>query len=143
MITFSRTDTSTLGRWWWTVDRWLLVAIGVLIAVGTVLTLAASPAVAVRIGLPSFHFVERQIAFLVPAVLIMIAVSLLDPVSIRRLAVITFAGAMLGVRSEEHTSELQSLMRNSYAVFCLNKKKNQNQKHTTRLQYQLTATMKM
>src|SRR3546814_17526120 len=84
MITFSRTDTSTLGRWWWTVDRWLLVAIGVLIAVGTVLTLAASPAVAVRIGLPSFHFVERQIAFLVPAVLIMIAVSLLDPVSIRR-----------------------------------------------------------
>src|SRR3546814_6276926 len=29
-----------------------------------------------------------------------------------------------GVRSEEHTSELQSLMRNSYAVFCLKKKKN-------------------
>src|SRR3546814_1153006 len=28
-------------------------------------------------------------------------------------------------RSEEHTSELQSLMRNSYAVFCLNKKKYQ------------------
>src|SRR3546814_10722997 len=27
-------------------------------------------------------------------------------------------------RSEEHTSELQSLMRSSYAVFCLNKKKN-------------------
>src|SRR3546814_9553245 len=30
-----------------------------------------------------------------------------------------------GVRSEEHTSELQSLMRISYAVFCLKKKKNQ------------------
>src|SRR3546814_17218654 len=30
----------------------------------------------------------------------------------------------LGIRSEEHTSELQSLMRNSYAVFCLKKKKN-------------------
>src|SRR3546814_3189004 len=29
----------------------------------------------------------------------------------------------LAVRSEEHTSELQSLMRNSYAVFCLKKKK--------------------
>src|SRR3546814_6033735 len=29
-----------------------------------------------------------------------------------------------GQRSEEHTSELQSLMRNSYAVFCLKKKKN-------------------
>src|SRR3546814_10198593 len=30
------------------------------------------------------------------------------------------------VRSEEHTSELQSLMRISYAVFCLKKKKNNN-----------------
>src|SRR3546814_1962706 len=33
-------------------------------------------------------------------------------------------GARAGVRSEEHTSELQSLMRISYAVFCLKKKKN-------------------
>src|SRR3546814_3745101 len=33
------------------------------------------------------------------------------------------------MRSEEHTSELQSLMRNSYAVFCLKKKK--HHKHTT------------
>src|SRR3546814_3933147 len=33
-----------------------------------------------------------------------------------------FAGAMPGSRSEEHTSELQSLMRISYAVFCLKKK---------------------
>src|SRR3546814_1227617 len=32
-------------------------------------------------------------------------------------------GAMVDLRSEEHTSELQSLMRISYAVFCLNKKK--------------------
>src|SRR3546814_6398484 len=34
----------------------------------------------------------------------------------------------LSVRSEEHTSELQSLMRISYAVFCLKKKKKINQK---------------
>src|SRR3546814_9011299 len=33
-------------------------------------------------------------------------------------------------RSEEHTSELQSLMRTSYAVFCLNKKKHQRKKQT-------------
>src|SRR3546814_3659194 len=33
-------------------------------------------------------------------------------------------------RSEEHTSELQSLMRISYAVFCLKKKNNKNKKHT-------------
>src|SRR3546814_6755884 len=40
------------------------------------------------------------------------------------------------VRSEEHTSELQSLMRISYAVFCL-KKKN---KHTQQTQYKLKHT---
>src|SRR3546814_9625795 len=42
-----------------------------------------------------------------------------------------------GSRSEEHTSELQSLMRISYAVFCL-KKKNTNK--VTRLDHQLTST---
>src|SRR3546814_6057865 len=36
---------------------------------------------------------------------------------------LTFAGDAI-FRSEEHTSELQSLMRISYAVFCLKKKKN-------------------
>src|SRR3546814_8901758 len=40
-------------------------------------------------------------------------------------------------RSEEHTSELQSLMRNSYAVFCLKKKKTRhnitNARHTSRI----------
>src|SRR3546814_5217745 len=38
-------------------------------------------------------------------------------------------------RSEEHTSELQSLMRNSYAVFCLNKKTKQHAPHRTREVY--------
>src|SRR3546814_3329070 len=37
----------------------------------------------------------------------------------------------LSARSEEHTSELQSLMRISYAVFCLKKKKNCKQPPTT------------
>src|SRR3546814_8712814 len=36
-----------------------------------------------------------------------------------------------GKRSEEHTSELQSLMRISYAVFCLKKKKTRNQQKAT------------
>src|SRR3546814_3300128 len=35
--------------------------------------------------------------------------------------------AEIEARSEEHTSELQSLMRNSYAVFCLKKKNNKKQ----------------
>src|SRR3546814_14335672 len=39
-----------------------------------------------------------------------------------------FGFGMLPARSEEHTSELQSLMRISYAVFCLKKKKKQKNK---------------
>src|SRR3546814_3492450 len=39
------------------------------------------------------------------------------------------------VRSEEHTSELQSLMRISYAVFCLNKKNIISEQNTTQLYY--------
>src|SRR3546814_6397137 len=40
-------------------------------------------------------------------------------------------GALAGLRSEEHTSELQSLMRISYAVFCLQKKQLHHRPHTT------------
>jgi cell division protein FtsW len=90
MITLSRTDTSIVGRWWWTVDRWLLVAVGVLIAIGGVLTLAASPAVANRIGLGSFHFALRQALFLAPALALMFAVSLLPPLAVRRLGTALF-----------------------------------------------------
>src|SRR3546814_1259344 len=39
------------------------------------------------------------------------------------------AANMISRRSEEHTSELQSLMRNSYAVFCLKKKEEATHKH--------------
>src|SRR3546814_7389802 len=47
-----------------------------------------------------------------------------------------------GWRSEEHTSELQSLMRISYAVFCLKKKKSNNQlsQSTNKISTQLTET---
>src|SRR3546814_4629462 len=40
------------------------------------------------------------------------------------------SGGNSGARSEEHTSELQSLMRISYAVFCLKKKKSPENRHT-------------
>src|SRR3546814_8401035 len=43
----------------------------------------------------------------------------------------TLAAVAVSLRSEEHTSELQSLMRISYAVFCLKKKNTNEQKRTT------------
>ncbi|MEO5373249.1 MAG: putative lipid II flippase FtsW [Alphaproteobacteria bacterium] len=87
---FTRTDTSTLGQWWWTVDRLTLGALVLLIAIGTLLTLSASPPVAERIGAPSFHFVYRQFAFVPPSLLIIIGVSLQTPRTVRRIASITF-----------------------------------------------------
>ena len=97
MSAFARTDTSVLGRWWWTVDRWAMAAIALLIGVGMVLTLAASPPVADRLGYDSFHFVRRQFAYLPIAVVVMFAVSLLSPRGIRRVALIGFAVALAGV----------------------------------------------
>ena len=45
----SRADTSVLGRWWWTVDRWTLAALLALIGFGYVMMLAASPGCSVRV----------------------------------------------------------------------------------------------
>lgn len=85
---FARTDTSPMGRWWWTVDHWLLGALTILIVAGALLILAASPAVADRLGIDQFHFVKRQWAMLPVAALVVVGVSLLSPQNIRRTAVI-------------------------------------------------------
>ncbi|MCH6577253.1 MAG: cell division protein FtsW [Proteobacteria bacterium] len=95
MIGFARTDNSVLSRWWWTVDRWTLAALLTLICFGLMLILAASPAVAERIGLESFHFVRRQVAYLGPALATILAISLLSPRDVRRLGTIVFAVALV------------------------------------------------
>ena len=64
MATFDRADNSLLGRWWWTVDRWTLGAIGTLIGVGYIMMLAATPAVAERIGTNREMFIFKQVVFL-------------------------------------------------------------------------------
>ncbi|MFB3134387.1 MAG: putative lipid II flippase FtsW [Rhodospirillales bacterium] len=94
MSTFARTDTSLLGRWWWTVDRWTLAAMVAIAAVGAVLTMAASPPAAERIGLETFHFARRQFVFLPLALAVMFGTSLLAPRGVRRLAVFGCAAAL-------------------------------------------------
>jgi cell division protein FtsW len=88
MPTLSRADNSLLGRWWWTVDRWTLGAIGLLILFGYVMMLAASPAVAERIGSSRDMFIVKQVFFLAAAGAMVIGVSMLSPRNIRRLAII-------------------------------------------------------
>jgi len=93
----SRAHRTPFGEWWWTVDRLTLGAIGALMLTGVVLSLAASPPVAGRLGLEPFYFVNRHILFLFPSIAIMLAVSFLSPHQIRRLSMIVFAISLVMV----------------------------------------------
>src|SRR5436189_5533823 len=86
----SREQRTPLSEWWWTVDRPLLAAIVALILGGVILSLAASPPVATRIGLDPFHFFGRHVLFLLPSLLVLIGVSFLSLKQIRRLALLVF-----------------------------------------------------
>ncbi len=90
----SRADTSLFGRWWWTVDRWTLIAVASLIGLGYVMMLAASPAVAHRIDQMRDVFIIKQVAFLALAGGIVVVVSLLTPVGVRRVAL---AGCLIAL----------------------------------------------
>ena len=46
IIMLDRTDRSLVGIWWWTVDKWLLASALLLMTLGMILVMAASPAVA-------------------------------------------------------------------------------------------------
>lgn len=72
-------------------DRSLLGAIIALALGGVILSLAASPPVATRIGLDPFHFFNRHVFFLLPSLGVMLVVSALSPRMIRRMAFVVFA----------------------------------------------------
>src|SRR6201998_4550026 len=91
MPMLSREQRNPLSEWWWTVDRLQLAAILALILGGLILSLAASPPVATRIGLDPFHFFNRHVMFLLPSFIVLIGVSFLSPRQIRRTALIVFA----------------------------------------------------
>ena len=91
----SREERTPFSEWWWTVDKPLLGAILALMLSGIVLSLAASPAVAVRIGLDPFHFFNHHVMFLLPSFIVMIGVSFMSPQQIRRTALIVFAVSVI------------------------------------------------
>jgi cell division protein FtsW len=92
-----RSDRSAMGRWFWEIDRVLLLLVAVLVAIGLIAVAAASPAAASRysgVGVtfdPLYYF-YRQIMWIVVALPVMIGVSMLPRAMARRLCLI---GAML------------------------------------------------
>jgi len=81
----SRADRGPIANWWWTIDRPILAACLMLMGLGIMLSFAASPTVASKIGIAdSFYFVRWHIIFSFPALFTMIFVSFFTPRNIRR-----------------------------------------------------------
>jgi cell division protein FtsW len=91
----SRSDKSLFAAWWFTVDRQLFAAVNLLLLTGVVLSLAASPAVALRRGLEAFHYVERHAVFALAGAAIVFLVSVLRPGQMKRLAIVILGVGLL------------------------------------------------
>ncbi|KQY27047.1 putative lipid II flippase FtsW [Rhizobium sp. Root482] len=90
----SRAERGPVADWFWTIDRFFLATFILLMGIGFMLSFAASPAVAERIGLDSFHFVKRHAAFLLPSLAVMIGISFLTPRQVRRAAMILLLASL-------------------------------------------------
>lgn len=75
---FARDRKTPIAEWWWTIDKQLLSALMLLMAVGMFLSFAASPSVAERLGLSPWHFVIRHAMFDLLALPVLIGVSFLN-----------------------------------------------------------------
>ncbi len=92
---YGRSDTSAAARWFWEIDRVLLLLVAVLIGIGLIGVAAASPAAAERYSggnfrLPELYYFYRQLAWIAIGVPVMIAVSMLPRSTAKR---ISLAGA--------------------------------------------------
>jgi cell division protein FtsW len=93
---FARSDRTRIGVWWWTMDRWLLGAVAVLMVLGVMMSFAASPAAAARMNVGDpFHFALRQCVFAAAGATILIGASLLDDRGVRRAAFFIYLAAIV------------------------------------------------
>ncbi len=96
-LAFTRADRSVLANWWWTVDRLTMIALFLLAGSGLLLCLAASPAVANRLGYAEFHFFYRQLVFMPAALVALLAGSILSPRGVRRIGLLIFLAGLIGM----------------------------------------------
>ncbi|WP_091740532.1 putative lipid II flippase FtsW [Phenylobacterium immobile] len=92
---FARSDRTQIGVWWWTVDRWMLGVVAILIVIGVAMSFSSSPAAAVRMNIGDpFHFAVRQSVFSIGAAVILIGMSMLEVRTIRRAAFFIWLAAV-------------------------------------------------
>ncbi|MFN7038527.1 MAG: putative lipid II flippase FtsW [Alphaproteobacteria bacterium] len=89
-MNFNRHNKNLIFNWWWSIDRYMLSAIMIIIAFSAVMVATASPAIADRIGLESFYFIRRQLIYLLLAIGIIFVISSFSLENIRRLSIISF-----------------------------------------------------
>jgi cell division protein FtsW len=92
---FSRTDKSALAEWWWSIDRELLGALILLMTCGMVLSFAASPPVAERIGLSQWFFVIRHAVFCLLALPVLVFTSMLNHRQARFMALLALVVSLV------------------------------------------------
>ena len=92
---FSRAEKTPIAEWWWSIDRELLGALILLMTCGMVLSFAASPPVAERIGLSQWFFVVRHAMFCVVALPVMIIASFLNHRQARVAALVTLVVSLV------------------------------------------------
>ena len=98
----TRGDRSTIGRWFWTIDKTLLIIIFALVAAGIVAVAAASPAAARRLSgtalrFDDLYFLYRQLGWVALGLPLMLATSMLDMRLLKRLAVIGTLGCLVAL----------------------------------------------
>jgi cell division protein FtsW len=93
MSMVSRAERTLVSDWWWTIDRLLLASLAALMVCGLVFLMAGGPPVAERLGLSTFHFVNRQVVYLIPTMAILVGVSFLPLRQVRRLALLVYVAA--------------------------------------------------
>jgi len=84
----NRADRSLISEWWFTVDRVMLLALLLLLVFGLLVSLAASPPMAIKHGLDPFYYAKRHTLFFIPALLLLFTVSLLNSAQLRRLSLV-------------------------------------------------------
>src|SRR3954465_8443387 len=88
---YGRSDTSAIARWFWEIDKVLLLLIAVLIGIGLIAVAAASPAAGQRYSGGDVHFSElyyfwRQLAWIGVGIPVMIGISMMPRERARRLS---------------------------------------------------------
>ena len=90
-------DDPVIPRWWRNVDRWSLIAVFMLFFVGLLLCMAASPPLAESNQKPHFYYVYRQAFFGIFSLIVMIIMSMMPLILIRRLALFGFLISIISI----------------------------------------------